>query len=465
VVAGPAQEVTVRVPMNGGIAGLVVDGLTQDPISGANVNIRGRYAYQGNAMRDFSVAKAFSNPPGEFLFSSIPPGTYTVTVTAPNYLPFTLGDIDVPSPGLVTLPKIILDSGGIMKGRVVAADTGETITGATVKLTPSGATGRSNAQGVFTISGLEPNVYNLRAEHTQYLPTGKNIIQVTRGDETDVGDIVMDRGAVILGQVTDGAGNPIEGATISVRHTALDRTRVVRTDRAGNYRLTGLEAGGVTISVTANFPRGPATKTHSAQLSLVTELRHDVVLSGRLRFTGIVRGPLGANLMNPRIEVYPMEPDDRPVSRGKIIASVSNGSFEIENMIEGRYLVIGSGQWGSQFIRWHRVVYVSPPGTNAAIIAPNGTIQGRVARQATGALVPDRTVLVRGLSFPHSNMSAFSNYWTYQTKTDSGGSFSVSALPAGRYEVIAYDDASRMHRTEVNLNTENGTITANVGIP
>jgi hypothetical protein len=74
-------------------------------------------------------------------------------------------------------------------------------------------------------------------------------------------------------------------------------------------------------------------------------------------------------------------------------------------------------------------------------------------------------VLVRGLSFPHSNMSAFSSYWTYQAKTDASGNYSVSALPAGRYEVIVYDDTSRIHRTDVNLTTENGVITANVGIP
>src|SRR5690606_32033074 len=66
----------IYVPMNGRLDGAVYDQNTLEPITTARVGLSGSYYFNEHSTIGFGSASGTQNPPGEFTFQSIPPGTY-----------------------------------------------------------------------------------------------------------------------------------------------------------------------------------------------------------------------------------------------------------------------------------------------------------------------------------------------------------------------------------------------------
>ncbi len=94
--------------------------------------------------------------------------------------------------------------------------------------------------------------------------------------------------AALRGVVTDGAGQPVAGATVTVIHTPTGTREVTRTDKNGNYELSGLKVGGpYEIDISAGGYS--ISKTGDVYLTLGDQRKLDVALEATTQ-TVVVKG-------------------------------------------------------------------------------------------------------------------------------------------------------------------------------
>lgn len=454
----PSNEGEQRftIAMNGRLTGTVLDGLTMDPVPGASVSIAGEYEHFG-AGQTFRSNKTCNDPPGEFDFQSIPPGKYTVSVRATGYLPLDMKGVEVDSPDATVLGRVVIEKGGAVVLRIVDAKTDVPVVGAKVtvvaedKETQVGS-GKTDASGTAKINGVPGGVYDLRASHVAYLPAIKELVQIREGVDNDAGTLKMDKGGVLNILTTDGLDVPLANAVVSVRDVDDDSVRTARTNTDGIAKFEGLEAGAVLISATANFKRGPLTRTERGAVSLFEEQTIGIQLAGNLTLEGLLRGPGGAVVQSPRVVVYPLEADDRPVLRGAMTAEVGANSYRLAEIPEGRYLILAEGRIDGVRAAWHRAVFVKPPGTKAPVIAPAAGFFGRVTKP-DGSPAGGARVRFNALSFPQSGISSLSGWWRFSAVADAGGSYSMDHLAPGTYDVVVSVTGYAEHREIVDLDS------------
>jgi hypothetical protein len=153
----------------------------------------------------------------------------------------------------------------VVRGRVLAADTGKPLRRARITLTGPelGREGRSTStslDGRYEIADLPAGRYTIRVTRSGYLPLlygqrrplepGKPL-QLLDRQAIDHVDFSLPRASVISGQITDELSEPVADVQVFAMRSAYfsGRRRMVavgppaRTDDAGEYRLTGLTPG------------------------------------------------------------------------------------------------------------------------------------------------------------------------------------------------------------------------------
>jgi hypothetical protein len=156
-----------------------------------------------------------------------------------------------------------------IRGRVVAAESGEPLRNARVALTGTGNTPPvfTTSDGRFVFEGLADGHYTISARKAGYAPTtfGQRDVDlppvpIDLDSDTRVQDVEvrMPRSAAISGRITDEFGEPIELATVvASRLVRRDTFTIARnvasavTDDLGEYRLGGLPSGTYVVSATS----------------------------------------------------------------------------------------------------------------------------------------------------------------------------------------------------------------------
>ncbi|MBK9313599.1 MAG: carboxypeptidase regulatory-like domain-containing protein [Acidobacteria bacterium] len=272
-------------------------------------------------------------------------------------------------------PSLKAQSGGILKGRVVAED-GSGLPNVTVSIGTVGGSRSSRPRSTLTdeegrfeftdlpytrhlITVMSSGVYvqpvpepGMRAEH---LP-GENIT------------ITMIRGGVITGRVTGSAGEPIIGIQVSAIRVRNEDGSPIRitgaagskfTDDRGIYRLYGLQPG--TYLVVANFgqrnnftntPFDGETPTFHPASTRDTAAEVTVSAGGEvggidIRYrgdsghivSGTITGPDGQ--AGGGAMAYLLFPDTG-ISAGLGITQRAGDGFEIQGIADGEYDMIGA---------------------------------------------------------------------------------------------------------------------------
>ena len=159
---------------------------------------------------------------------------------------------------LAVAPQLQQATGtGFIGGRVIEAQTGRPIAGASIYLSQSRggyrqANGRSDAAGTFSFDSLAPGSFSVTAVQDGFVSgaVGKRRLHgdeawlvLGPGSRRENVSIVMFRSATVSGRVVDERGNPVAG----VRIHAWPRERrsnaylpSAATDRNGVYRISGL---------------------------------------------------------------------------------------------------------------------------------------------------------------------------------------------------------------------------------
>ncbi len=160
----------------------------------------------------------------------------------------------------------------VIKGRISAADTGRPLRRARITATAPelGQRGRdvsTDADGRYEIKDLPAGRYSLSVTRSGYLrlrygqrrplEQGRQL-DVAKGQVVDNVDFALPKMSVIAGRVTDELGDPLEGASVFAmrleyfqgKRRIVPGSQVVRTDDAGQYRITGLMPGAYWVMAT-----------------------------------------------------------------------------------------------------------------------------------------------------------------------------------------------------------------------
>lgn len=153
----------------------------------------------------------------------------------------------VPGPGVADAAFVDVRPG--LSVEVRDAD-GRGVADAWVVLSPGGREARTDADGVATLAALGPGEWTVTARAEGHGEASAEVV-------VDVGDAVValalpagpPAGSTLAGRVTDPAGAPVAGATITV-----DGVAVAVTDADGAFAASGLDAG--TVDVRFEPPAG-----------------------------------------------------------------------------------------------------------------------------------------------------------------------------------------------------------------
>ncbi|MGE5360032.1 MAG: carboxypeptidase regulatory-like domain-containing protein [Bacteroidales bacterium] len=163
-------------------------------------------------------------------------------------------------------------AGGVIRGRIVAADTGLPLQHAWVSLASAVSPTLTDREGRFEFAGLNAGRYHLSAKKRAYLllqygqrrpgEPGKPLVLSTN-QVLDIGDFALPRGSVLGGTILDDAGEPVQGVVITVMRrqfvagamrlvpVATARPDATVTDDLGQYRVADLPPGAYYLAAEA----------------------------------------------------------------------------------------------------------------------------------------------------------------------------------------------------------------------
>jgi protocatechuate 3,4-dioxygenase beta subunit len=205
----------------------VVDGAGA-PVSGAWVGVE--ITTPGESVWSRTKAQKTSGQDGTFEATGLPGGTYQVRISSAEHAQFLTDTFPLAEGERKDLGDLRLAVGANLSGRVTD-DTGAPVEDATVSLVDS--TGRpvflfslstTGSDGRYTVQGIVPGTYGVKFEAKGHAPYQAS---VDVGASGATADGVLARGGFARVEVLDAAGQPVEGARVTL-HDASGHP-VVRT--------------------------------------------------------------------------------------------------------------------------------------------------------------------------------------------------------------------------------------------
>jgi hypothetical protein len=390
-----------------GIAGIVLDKLTQKPVEGAIIQY---------AIDDPGTATT-TDTSGRFVLTGLQASRYNfIYIMARGYVSQRI------TPALVadqiTQNLLIeLDRGSRVQGTVTDPN-GKPIAGATARTFHF--TNRpviTGQDGQFEIDGLSPVVdrYSLEITHPDYPAVSMEFSPGAVG-ETVNQDVVLKPGADIYGQVTDPNGKPVEGVQVgNTTSAAMWNCITAKTDYEGKYRLDNVDLGELVL-----WAAHSQYALYVDRMTLppgVTERQIDI----RLQSPAPLHGKVVDQADNPVEGVIVAVQEYNSVSNlaKERYTTDANGLFVIANApAEGRIVLIPFGEGISGDLQEFDL------GQEEYVLKVHraGRIYGKVVADATGEPIPEFSVKMTfsaagGLS---SSYNATWNREGYSFKSSAG---------------------------------------------
>lgn len=234
----------ITVQTTGGIVGNVKDRSTGLPLTGVSVLLQ-----QGIT----TIATTTTNGNGDYSFTGIAPGSYTVTFTFSDYAS-AVRNTTVTSGTISRLDLLMDPLAAALNGTIIGAGFGP-LQNAVVRLSDTTgvevASAITNVLGQYSISGIVPGHYTISVTAANFQSASRGIDLAPNETETDDFSLAINP-ATIQGTVTNTSGNPISGANVEV----LNETGIViastTTNGAGSYVLNNLAGGTYRVRFSAS---------------------------------------------------------------------------------------------------------------------------------------------------------------------------------------------------------------------
>jgi hypothetical protein len=390
-----------------------------------------------------------------------------------------------------------------LTGRVIAADTGDPLRGATVTVSAAGrSVGVASAdhEGRFEFWNLPAVSLSVSASKSGFISSSLGV--ATRGlpeggamNSRSV-EIRLVRAAAIAGRVFDTFGDPTPDAVVQAFRViyplpgqrAIDTQRQATTNDLGEYRLYGLPAGTYYVAVRGTFYPGTALGTDALAIvvqggdqALGTDIR---LLSAQMsRVSGRVVDANGRPVPSRSAVLNPLQLDGGGLAQRKEALVDGRGEFVFNSVPPGAYRIdvirvpflVDSGRSGSV------PTYTSVPrdtGSALVTVPAEGTIGDVVIQLTPGRELRGRVLIdgaipsVEGLRMTSTQMgleNVFGVIFSYGATALVGpdGSFllrglggaqglGITGLPAGAalLRIVAHglditDDGVDMDRGDV----------------
>ena len=443
-----SSTTTINVPLtpdNGTIAGTITDSVSHAGIVGATVT-----ASQGGIEKGGATTGAG----GTYTISpALLPGNYVIDVSATNYQLATASATVVPDQTTTVNVSCVLDI-GTLSGTITDASSGDPLAGAEVDALQGAVVVLStstNGSGLYSLTGLAPGTYDVRASSTNYQTATHSGATVLPGETTTVSIPLTPKPGAFAGTVTDASLSPLGGVTVSALQGAIV-IESATTDASGAYLLPNLTPGSYTV-------RAEKSTYQTQNISATIFLNQTTTQNFNLLLNlGAITGTI-----SDFITTLPIEGATVQAVQGiTVIAATTTSAY-------GTYTMSGLPP-GSYTVQANKVHYqagttsgtVTPGGTLTANIAlhPNtGSIAGSVTDASMDGPVSGATVALSEGGSPVSS-----------TTTASDGTYSLSSInPGTTYSIQVtkthYQTSSASSITVVSdqTTTESFALTPNTG--
>ncbi|MGI8905328.1 MAG: carboxypeptidase regulatory-like domain-containing protein [Candidatus Sumerlaeaceae bacterium] len=431
----------------------------------------------------FNMERSLTSAHGQFRVLQVPRGIYTLEIRADGYELYRSESIVV-GPGLHTdLPTVRLKSASGIVGTVVSATTGNPVSNCIIRVLDTArpetitvnrlelgaysrqdvmewldawfdynadldpnrifrpvarvranvtSTAKTDYSGRFNVGGTAPGQYTLEFEHPSYSSLRLARVAVARAQPTDVGEVQMQPGGEVHGQVVDGQGRPVYSATVIIRDEKTGRD-TSRTDLGGNYLLRGIAPGRRTVVIRA------IVGGRSIYAYAFVEVREDestlrnFVLALDATVQGTLVPPDGAAVKSGMIRLYPLDENARVMPELHYDATARGALFTISNIPHGTYIAVVTGSAGGTFAFWEQVEISK--GENTVGLPLGASYLGGIAVGPTGTAAPGVKVRLRPDPATNPLPAAVYNLLIRTGTTGTSGKFNIPYLPAGVYEI------------------------------
>ena len=402
-------------PNPGSLSGTVTDSITNADLNGVNISYTGPGGSTGSTMTS-------SN--GQYSFSSLAEGSYSVTASIPNYTSQTNPVSVMPGTG-ATLTFSLAPNPGSMSGVVTDSGTGNPIVGATVSYTgPGGSTGTTKTvtDGTYSFSSLTEGSYSATASMTGYTSV-TSPTSVTPGANTSNPIALTPNPGSLSGAVSDSITNAdLNGVNISYTGPG-GSTGSTMTSSMGTYSFSSLAEG--SYSVTASIPNY-TSQTNPVSVTPGTGATLSFALAPN---PGSISGAVTDSVSGDPIVGATVSYTGPGGSSGSINTGTGD-TYSFSSLTEGSYSVTASADTYSPQTA---TVGVAPGATTTqpfelVLASSVGSISGTVTDSVTDADLGGATVAYVG---PGGS--------TGSTVTAGNGTYTLSNLTPGSYTLTTSD--------------------------
>jgi len=420
-----APDVEVDVETGAKLTGRVT-GPDGSPLSGVFVSNE-QMGGGSRVMRfDGNSNSATTDPSGEYTMDTLEPGEKTLSFSRSGYIgqqkTVTIAagkdarlDVQM-STGIRATGFVVTDSGSPVADATVSAFSASEVDG--------GRSGRSDANGAFTIEGLAPGHYTFNAAKSGYTAgTVRDVDIATSGPVR----VILKNGGVITGHVNGLTPQEIEQTTVYANAAGGGGPMTTAPlDSGGNFRIEGAPSGTVRITARTGAMFGGSSKS-AAPKTVELEPGGTAQVDIDFKSSTVIRGRVtrnGAAVPNAQVMFMPRG------AKSQTSASTSadgDGRYELSGLDDGTYTV--------QAIDMERLnpfatqYEVHGSGT-FDITIKTVTLRGRVLDTADTRPLADASVELR----PSAGATVFGGRGA---QTDASGNFVIENIAAGTYQITA----------------------------
>jgi len=411
-----------------------VSGPDGQPLAGVTVMAAREGGGSSYGGRVYSSPEAWnrSDELGRFELADLEPGTVRVSTQAQDWLDTEIGDVELVAGVEPKELEIELRSGATVTGRVVGPN-GAPLSEAIVGLQDFQSRATSDGDGNYSLSGVEPGKRVLMAHHEG--------LQVVQELDVEAGanrlDFFFEAGVEVSGVVVSPAGDPVEGAVLSLSAPGVrsfGAGNSVRSDATGAFRLENVLPG--LFQLTAEHPAfGATTLEEPIEVSTGPITGLQVRLAAGVVVIGSIRGAAAEDLVN--VEVVAIRQEGGFYEQGRVD---SDGGYRIANLAPGAWQVWAQSATGRQVSEHLEIA--------------EGETQVILDLEFKDGLELSGQVLHRGepLGGAWINASGTDTESGASVQTDHAGRFRLTGLEAGTYTLrVSGFTTGVSHSEEIEL--------------
>ncbi|WP_253816463.1 carboxypeptidase regulatory-like domain-containing protein [Myxococcus xanthus] len=349
-------------------------------------------------------ANTTTNAQGQFTFTGLPLGTYTLTAQKEGYA-VVQQSVTVRTGAAATVAFTLVRAQGRVVGTAVL-EGASSHGGITVTLAETGATTTTNSQGSFTFNNVAAGTYTVEARLSGYA-VARESVQVQENQAASVSlSLTRERGNVAGVIQLEGGISPVD-INVTLAGTAFS----ARTNTAGQFTLTGVPTGSYTLEAQKD---GFATGQRTVEVRAGEQAQVSLTLS---RVRGNISGVVLLEDANTTsgISVALVE------SNASVLTD-AQGRFSFNGLIVGTYTL--SAYWTGYEIQERSVV----------VRNQETTVVNITLRRRPGVVVG--TIQLEGESRHEGVTVSLSGHGATAT-TDAQGYFVLEGVPQGRHTLAA----------------------------